>query len=89
MNKIPILLDCAFGIELNNRGMKTDFPSWTADANITHSDLVQNIHKEYICGGENIITTNTFRTTRWTYKRAVYTDKDSKMGAKRSLYSVL
>ena len=61
MKKIPFLLDGAMGTELNNRGVKTELPLWTADANISHPDLVQNIHSEYIDAGANYITTNTFR----------------------------
>ena len=77
------------GTQLNNRGFKTELPLWTADANITHPDLVQSIHSEYIHAGADIITTNTFRSTSWTYKRAGYTDTESKMRAKKSLYSAV
>ena len=86
MNNIPILFDVAMGAELNNRGIKTELPLWTADVNITHSDLIQSTHNEYICAGADIITTNTSRSTSWTYKRADYTDNESKMRARRSLY---
>ncbi len=87
MKKIPFLLDGAMGTELNNRGVKTELPLWTADANILHSDLVQNIHREYIYAGADYITTNTFRSTSWTYKRAGYTNDKATIMAKKSLYS--
>jgi len=87
MKKIPFLLDGAMGTELNNRGVKTALPLWTADANILHPHLVQNIHSEYIYAGADYITTNTFRSTSWTYKRAGYTNAKAKMMAKKSLYS--
>ena len=87
MRKTPLLLDGAMGTELNNRGVKTELPLWSADANITHPDLVQSIHSEYIYAGADIITTNTFRSTSWTYKRAGYNNVKSKMMAKNSLYS--
>ncbi len=87
MKKIPFLLDGAMGTELNNRGVKTELPLWTADANILHPDLVQNIHSEYIDAGADYITTNTFRSTSWTYKRAGYTTDKAKIMAKKSLYS--
>ena len=48
MKKIPFLLDGAMGTTLNNRGVITELPLWTADANIMHPDLVQNILIEYI-----------------------------------------
>ena len=89
MNNILILLDGAMGAELNNKIITTELPLWTADANIMHSDLIQSTHNEYICAGADITTTNTFRNTSWTYKRAGYTDKESKMRAKRSLSSAV
>ena len=83
MKKIPFLLDGAMGTELNNRGVKTELPLWTADANILHPDLVQNIHSEYIDAGADYITTNTFRSTSWTYKRAGYTNDKAKNNGKK------
>ena len=89
VNSILILCDSVMGDELNNRVIKTELPLWTADANITHYDLIQSTYNEYICAGADIITTNTFRSTSWTYKRAGYTVKESKMQAKRSLNSAV
>ena len=83
LEKRILVLDGAMGTQLNNRGFKTELPLWTADANITHPDLVKSIHSEYIYAGADIITTNTFRSTSWTYKRAGYTDTESKMRAKK------
>ena len=83
MKKIPFLLDGAMGTTLNNRGVITELPLWTADANIMHPDLVQNIHSEYIDAGADYITTNTFRSTSWTYKRAGYTKDKAKVMAKK------
>ncbi len=87
MKKTPFLLDGAMGTELNNRGVKTKLPLWTADANIAYPDLVQSIHSEYIYAGADFITTNTFRSTSWTYKRAGYTNSKARMLAKKSMYS--
>ena len=87
MKKIPFLLDGAMGTELNNRGVKTELPLWTADANIAHPELVQSIHSDYIYAGADIITTNTFRSTSWTYKRAGYSDTKSRIRAQKSLYA--
>jgi len=89
VNNIPILFDVAVGAELNNRGIKTALPLWTANANITHSDLIQSTHNEYICAGADIITTNTSRSTSWTHKRNGYIDNESKMRAKRNLNSAV
>ena len=86
---MSLILDGAMGTELNRRGVNTELPLWTADSNILYPDLVQSIHEDYIQSGADIITTNTFRTTSWTYKRAGYTDIISEKRAKKSLYSAV
>ena len=84
--KIPLLLDGAMGTELKNRGVKIPLPLWSADANIEHPDVVESIHHDYILSGADIITTNTFRTTSWTYKKNKISTKRARMRAKNSLY---
>jgi len=59
-----MILDGAMGTELQRRGVMTYLPEWSARALITAPDLVRTIHEEYICAGADVITTNTFRTTR-------------------------
>ena len=66
--KKPLLLDGAMGTELINRGISLPLPIWSADANLTHPEVVKGIHSDYIKAGADIITTNTFRTTPWTYR---------------------
>ena len=68
--KIPLILDGAMGTELKNRGVKIPLPLWSAEANVIHPDIVKSIHQDYIFSGADIITTNTFRTTSWTYKKS-------------------
>ena len=68
----PLILDGAIGTELINKGIKTPLPLWSAIANKQNYDEVVKIHKSYIENGCNIITTNTFRTTERTYKKAGY-----------------
>ena len=77
MGTIPLLLDGAMGTELQNRNVKIPLPLWTADANISHPDVVTNIHREYINAGADIITTNTFRSTSWTYRKTGLNDFQS------------
>lgn len=69
----PLLLDGALGTELERRGVITTGPSWTAYANRDHSELIRQIHEEYIASGANIITANTFRTN----PRAVGSEAES------------
>jgi homocysteine S-methyltransferase len=56
------ILDGALGTELERRDVSTNEPGWTAHANLTHPDLLREIHEEYIQAGATIITANTFRT---------------------------
>ena len=86
---MTLVLDGAMGTELTNRGVQTKLPLWTAESNISHPYLVEQIHKEYINSGADIITTNTFRSTSWSYRRAGYNHVNAPLKAKRSLYSAV
>ena len=61
-----LILDGATGTELNRRGVDTGLPLWSANALIKERDakILQNIHKDYLRAGADIISTNTFRTHR-------------------------
>ncbi len=65
-----VILDGALGTELQKRGIKTSLPLWSAQALLENPKLVQEIHEDYIKGGAEIITTNTFRTNIRTIKKA-------------------
>jgi homocysteine S-methyltransferase len=60
--KRPLILDGAMGSLLQQRGIKPKDSLWTSYANISHPEIVEQIHSEYINLGADIITTNTFRT---------------------------
>lgn len=64
-----VLMDGAMGSEISNRGVSTKLPLWSADALITHPEVVQQIHEDYIRAGAEIIITNTFSTTDRIVKR--------------------
>lgn len=68
--KRPILLDGAMGTEILNRGVSTKLPLWSAEALITHPQVVEQIHEAYIAAGAEIITTNTFCTTQRVLDKA-------------------
>jgi len=87
--KKPILLDGAMGTELINRGVEIPLPVWSANANLFHSEIVKDIHRDYILSGADVITTNTFRTTTWTYKKTGSSLKDSRDLARNSLYKAV
>jgi homocysteine S-methyltransferase len=85
----PLILDGAMGTELKNRGIDIPLPIWSADANLEYPEVVVNIHSDYISAGADIITTNTFRTTTWTYRRAGHTPTKAKERARDSLLTAV
>ncbi|MDQ7025686.1 MAG: homocysteine S-methyltransferase family protein [Anaerolineae bacterium] len=60
----PILLDGSMGQELANRGAKTQYGLWAVAALYEHPTMVQTVHEDYIRAGAEVITTNTYATTR-------------------------
>lgn len=84
-----MLLDGAMGTELIRCGVPLPLPLWSAEANITHPETVLNIHRDYIASGADIITTNTFRTTSYTYRKAGFSAKRAKERARGSLFSAI
>lgn len=62
--KKPALLDGGMGRELFFRGIDISKPSWSAGALLTHPDVVQQVHMDYILAGADIITTNTYGVIR-------------------------
>ena len=60
-----IVFDGAFGTELQKRGLKPgEHPE---EWNITHSDVIVDIHKSYIDAGADIINANTFGVNRLNF----------------------
>lgn len=57
-----IIFDGAMGTQLQERGLKTgECPEYM---NISHPDVVFDIHKSYINAGADVIETNTFGANR-------------------------
>jgi S-methylmethionine-dependent homocysteine/selenocysteine methylase len=55
-----IVLDGGTGSELQARGAPMDYAAWSAIANLTHPDLVREIHADYIAAGAEVVIANTF-----------------------------
>jgi homocysteine S-methyltransferase len=60
--KRPLILDGAMGSLLQQHGIPRNEYLWMSLANITHPEIVIELHQQYIDSGVDIITTNTFRT---------------------------
>ncbi|MFN8664763.1 MAG: homocysteine S-methyltransferase family protein [Thermomicrobiales bacterium] len=65
-----LLLDAAMGSDLDRRGLPTTLPLWSAIGLIERPDLVRAIHHDNLVAGADIITTNTFRSTARTLRKA-------------------
>ncbi|HET9952174.1 MAG TPA: homocysteine S-methyltransferase family protein [Candidatus Eisenbacteria bacterium] len=65
-----VVLDGAMGTELDRRGVPTPLPLWSARALLDAPEVVSAIHEDYIRAGADVVTTNTFRTTARTMRRA-------------------
>jgi homocysteine S-methyltransferase len=83
------IMDGAMGSELIRRGLPLPENIWSANANITNPDIIQNIHKEYVDVGAEYITTNTFRTSPRAYLKTGVGEEDSVRLAKDSLFKAV
>ncbi len=75
-----IVLDGAMGTELDRRGC-----SARCEANLTHPDTVEQVHRDYIRSGATAIITNTLTTTRLfaeSHGLAVDVEKVNREGAR-------
>ena len=64
-----LVLDGGTGSELQRRGVDVlqqvnkELKAWSALANLSHADVVQQVHQDYLRVGADIITSNNFRTS--------------------------
>ena len=63
-NKEGIVLDGATGSEIARLGAEMNSSAWCGVANKTHPDIVREVHEEYIRAGADVVTANTFSTSR-------------------------
>jgi S-methylmethionine-dependent homocysteine/selenocysteine methylase len=70
------------GTELQRRGHETGLPLWSAAPLITAPESVLEIHLDYLAAGADLLTTNTFRTTRRTFRRAHLRDRSAELTRK-------
>lgn len=70
-----LIMDGGMGTEILHRGVPTTLPLWSAKALLSHPEVVQHIHEDYIAAGAQIIITDTFRTTRRAFAKQGLADK--------------
>lgn len=71
----PVILDGAGGTELERRGAPDPLKLWSASGMLTSPEMVVDIHRDMIAAGSQIITTQTFNTTRRRFSRVGMPEK--------------
>jgi S-methylmethionine-dependent homocysteine/selenocysteine methylase len=62
-----IILDGGTGTDIQRRGAPMSGDTWCADVNLTHGEIVKQVHIDYIAQGADIITANTYATSPLTF----------------------
>jgi S-methylmethionine-dependent homocysteine/selenocysteine methylase len=62
-----IILDGGTGTDIQRRGAPMSGPTWCAEVNATHGDIVRLVHDDYVRAGADIIAANTFATSPLTF----------------------
>lgn len=70
-----IVLDGAIGSEIDRLGGKMHPVAWCGVANVTHPDIVRQVHEAYLLAGADVITANTFSNCRHVLAAAGYGDQ--------------
>ncbi len=65
-----VLIDGGTGSELRRRGIALSATAWSGLASREHRTTLREIHADYIRAGADIVTTNTFATTRFVLDAA-------------------
>ncbi len=76
-----VILDGGTGSELQRRGIAMDEDAWSGVAASTHKGLLREIHADYIRAGAEIITTNTFGSSRFVLEAAGLGDEFRKINS--------
>jgi S-methylmethionine-dependent homocysteine/selenocysteine methylase len=77
--RTPVVLDGAIGTLLAERGFDTGLPLWSAGPLLSAPAEVRRAHLDYLHAGVDILTTDTFRTTRRTFRHGGLPDRSSEL----------
>ncbi len=70
-----VILDGGTGSELERRGARMDPKSWCGPASLENTALLETVHRDYIVAGAEVITTNTFASSRIMLANAGFGDQ--------------
>jgi methionine synthase I (cobalamin-dependent) len=65
-----IILDGPTGTELQRRGARMDPAAWCGPATLENERLLEAIHTDYIAAGADVVTANTFASSRLMLAKA-------------------
>ncbi|MCB0655299.1 MAG: homocysteine S-methyltransferase family protein [Saprospiraceae bacterium] len=71
--KKELLLDGAVGTVLEGNEYRGKEGIWTARAALERPGLLNQIHRDYVAAGADVITAHTFRTSPYAFTQAGYT----------------
>jgi homocysteine S-methyltransferase len=70
-----VILDGGTGTELERRGVPMDPEAWCGPATLDNANILEGIHRDYIAAGADIITANTYASSRLMLGPAGFTDR--------------
>ncbi len=70
-----VILDGGTGTELERRGASMNPEAWCGAATLENEDLLETIHRDYIAAGAQVITANTYASSRLMLSGAGLADK--------------
>lgn len=70
-----VLLDGGTGTELERRGVPMNPNAWCGPATLENVDVLIDIHRDYIAAGADIITANTYASSRLMLEPAGFGDR--------------
>jgi S-methylmethionine-dependent homocysteine/selenocysteine methylase len=76
-----VILDGGTGTEIQRRGVPMSVDTWSAEANLTHPEIVRAVHEDYIAAGAEIIIANSFATSTLLFNHLGRDDEVAKLDA--------
>ena len=70
-----VILDGGVGTELQRRGVPMDPEAWCGAATLGHLDILEAVHRDYIAAGADVITANTYASSRLMLEAAGLADR--------------
>lgn len=70
-----VILDGATGTELQRRGVAMDPAAWSGVASLASQRVLSEVHRDYIEAGAEVVTANTFASSRAVLSQSGYGDE--------------